>query len=1002
MRLMFQKFLFISLILIFSSSLYAQGTIRGIITDSLTHQPLVGANIFLLGTAMGGSSNIEGEYSIKPIPDGTYTVKVSYLGYKATLLEVSIRENKTIQLEVQLSPTAIEGEEVVVTGQRQGQASAINQQRTSNTIVNIVSEQKLQELPDVNAAEVMGRLPGVSILRSGGEANKVILRGLSDKYTNVTIDGIKIPPTDASGRGLDLSTISQSSLAGIELFKALTPDKDADGIAGSINLVTKKAPSERILKLDTKGGYNNIEKSFKQYDFVLRYSERFLEELLGVQVVGNLENRIRSNERINLDYDQSGENQTTYKIDDFLLQYTNEKRKRSGATLLLDLNTPDNGSIKLSNVFSSTSRNYLLSSRNYPSGGSGSSVIYSFRDREQDIETFNSSLTGNNYFAGLKFNWGLSFAQSSSDFPYDYYLEFLEPSISGSAGMQNTPTLKDSPEKLIPFAYNNFNAATLYNAYYNSQRNYDKERTAFLNISKEYLLGNDISGELKIGGKYSSKNRSNETSSLYAPYRLGVWRPYEKLADGTTRPKQLGGSYFDAFYQRYLQSPTNTSLAFSEFLDDTPKNWNLFDKYLLNPLINRDKLRQWYDLNKNGVEKNGSSTEYSNDPSVKSNNYNIIERVAAGYLMNTLNLGQYITFISGLRIENEDNDYGSKYSPVQTGGFPIPPDLTRDTTARHSETVWLPNFHLNIKPNELMSIRIAAYKALARPDFNYRLNTYFAWRGADVSSNKELIIGNPLLKTAQAWNYEINTSFFGNEIGLISLSAFYKVIKDQYHLLSQINTEGDTLIQYLGLGWHSLHNGSYQLTVPYNSPRSTKVWGFEFEHQINFTFLPGLLKNIVLSYNASIVRSETYLIGSRTDTIKYFLPQFPGIPFYEYKSRPIQIKQQLEQQPKFFGNISLGYDIDGFSGRISVFHQSEYNLSFTPDGRGDQIVNSFTRLDLALKQKVTENISFLLNVSNLTNIKESNSIYNRVNGYKILNTSEQYGITADFGVILEL
>ncbi|MDP3683716.1 MAG: TonB-dependent receptor, partial [Ignavibacteria bacterium] len=331
---------------------------------------------------------------------------------------------------------------------------------------------------------------------------------------------------------------------------------------------------------------------------------------------------------------------------------------------------------------------------------------------------------------------------------------------------------------------------------------------------------------------------------------------------------------------------------------------------------------------------------------MKSNNYNIIERVAAGYVMNTFNLGQYITFISGLRIENEDNDYGSKYSPVQTGGFPIPPDLTRDTTARHSETIWLPNFHINIKPTELINIRLAAYKALARPDFNYRLNTYFAWRGADVSANKELIIGNPLLKTAQAWNYEINTSFFGNEIGLISVSAFYKEIKDQYHLLTQINTQGDTLIQYLGLDWHSLHQGSYQLTVPYNSPRSTKVWGFEFEHQMNFTFLPGLLQNIVLSYNASIIRSETFLIGSTTDTIKYFLPQFPGIPFYRYEDRPIEIRQQLEQQPKFFGNISLGYDIDGFSGRISVFHQSEYNLSFTPSGRGDQIVNSFTRLDL--------------------------------------------------------
>jgi len=85
-----------------------------------------------------------------------------------------------------------------------------------------------------------------------------------------------------------------------------------------------------------------------------------------------------------------------------------------------------------------------------------------------------------------------------------------------------------------------------------------------------------------------------------------------------------------------------------------------------------------------------------------------------------------------------------------------------------------------------------------------------------------------------------------------------------------------------------------------------------------------------------------------------------------------------------------------------LFHQSEYNLSFTPSGRGDQIVNAFNRLDLALKQQVTDYLSVLLNISNLTNTKEENSIYNRVNGYKILNTSERYGLTADLGVKLDL
>ena len=94
--------------------------------------------------------------------------------------------------------------------------------------------------------------------------------------------------------------------------------------------------------------------------------------------------------------------------------------------------------------------------------------------------------------------------------------------------------------------------------------------------------------------------------------------------------------------------------------------------------------------------------------------------------------------------------------------------------------------------------------------------------------------------------------------------------------------------------------------------------------QMRFESTSEIDKNVVLSYNASIVRSETSLIGAKTDTTFTIIG---GIPFPSYTDHAIEYKQQLEEQPEFFGNIALGYDIAGFSGRISVFHQSEYNLT---------------------------------------------------------------------------
>ncbi|HQG44339.1 MAG TPA: carboxypeptidase-like regulatory domain-containing protein, partial [bacterium] len=315
--------LFVSL-----SALYAQGTLTGVVLDSAKADPLIGANVYLVGTALGSVTDIEGKYRIVNVPEGSYTLRISYIGYRTRNLRVQVAAGQTLQRNIRLVSDVAKGISVDVTAQAIGQVAAINQQISAKTIVNVISEEKIQELPDANAAESIGRLPGVSILRSGGEANKVILRGLEDKFTVITVDGVKIPPTDATSRGVDLSTLSQSSLAGIELYKAQTPDKDGDALAGSINLVTKKAPENRELRLTMKGGYNRLEKSAEQYDASFHYGERFFNSLIGVQLAGNLERRVRSNEQIDVNYNQSLDFGRDYFINDFSVEYTDEVRKR--------------------------------------------------------------------------------------------------------------------------------------------------------------------------------------------------------------------------------------------------------------------------------------------------------------------------------------------------------------------------------------------------------------------------------------------------------------------------------------------------------------------------------------------------------------------------------------------------------------------------------------------------------------------------------------------------
>ncbi len=170
--------------LIITQSIYSQGTgsLRGRVFDKTTEEPLTGANIIVVQTSLGAASDIDGNYLIRGIPVGNRSIKVSYIGYNSITVNVEITANRTLEQDFYLDARTITGETVIITAQAEGQLSAINQQLTSNTISNVVSRSRIKELPDVNAAESIGRLPGISIQRSGGEATKIEIRGLSPKY----------------------------------------------------------------------------------------------------------------------------------------------------------------------------------------------------------------------------------------------------------------------------------------------------------------------------------------------------------------------------------------------------------------------------------------------------------------------------------------------------------------------------------------------------------------------------------------------------------------------------------------------------------------------------------------------------------------------------------------------------------------------------------------------------------------------------------------------------
>src|ERR1039457_3284065 len=297
----------------------AGASLGGIVRDAVTGESLLGANVVLMGTGKGASTDNEGKYSILNINPGTYNIRVSYIGYREQNSSVTLEEGVKSTLNFKLDPVGIEGQEIVVTSQATGQTEAINQQLSSIQIMNVVSSTRIQELPDATVAEAVGRLPGVTVLRSGGEGNEVVIRGLAPKYNKILIDGIELSSSNPNDRSSDLSNISSNMLDGIQVTKSVTADMDAEVVGGTINFQLREArlgglgkPQFNIL---TQGGYNNLldaSNKYNNYKYVGSVEDRFFDELLGVFAQVDVERKNLTSNEFGALYFHSGRSTVNY------------------------------------------------------------------------------------------------------------------------------------------------------------------------------------------------------------------------------------------------------------------------------------------------------------------------------------------------------------------------------------------------------------------------------------------------------------------------------------------------------------------------------------------------------------------------------------------------------------------------------------------------------------------------------------------------------------------
>ena len=234
-----------------------RGSIQGRVTDS-SNAVLQGASVTVTPGGMRAVTNTEGEYAIGGLAPGTYTLTVSFVGFKEFTKTVTVAVGPPIRLNPALE-VAGQSEMILVTAARsRGEADQINRARTADNIVQVLSAEVITSLPNANIADALGRLPSVTLERDEGEGKYVQIRGTEPRLSNLTIDGVNVPSPESGVRQIKLDTLASDLVESIEINKTLQANMDADGIGGSVNIRTKTAGERPTILLSALGGYTPI------------------------------------------------------------------------------------------------------------------------------------------------------------------------------------------------------------------------------------------------------------------------------------------------------------------------------------------------------------------------------------------------------------------------------------------------------------------------------------------------------------------------------------------------------------------------------------------------------------------------------------------------------------------------------------------------------------------------------------------------------------------------
>lgn len=772
--------------------------IKGVVIDQKSKETLIGAVVTVDGTNVKAITNIDGNFLIDGMKkDKTYTLYINYVGYKTQKID-GVQAKDADQV-IALQPDEQQLKEVTVTAveRRNTDAAMIQVAKNSPVIVSNVSAQEISRTQDTNAGEVIRRVPGVSLI----DDKFVMVRGLSQRYNNVWVNGGAVPSSEADSRAFSFDIIPSSQIDNLTIVKSPTAEYPADYSGGFIIVNTKEIPAENSFNIAVGGNWNTSS-AFQNFS----YSKGSGTDFLG------FDNGLRSlnggiHAALNPQLDANGKPVGDYATSLLGNGFNNDwliKNKKPLGDLKLAASLNQRWMLGGRTLGMLAALNYTNEYRTYENMENN---LYGIYDAANDKPNYLRHSVDDQYNNNVRLGAMLNFTFLSKDGNHKYQLKNIFNQLATSRY-----TWRDGVS-----AQSNLERSAEY--YYRSRTTYNGQLTGKHTFTSDAL-------DWSIGYAYANRHLPDRRRYLIddalesGVYALStgndISREWTQLDEhilslgvndkhhfkfGNFEPDLQVGAYGEYRTREYQ---TRNFIY----------NWNVSDNNMPSDFRHSDIPTLLSSEANMGYDK-----LYLLEEKQMRNNYRGHNTLGAGYLALSLPFGK-LGIHAGVRFEHNDMELISNSR-----------DYEKSESSRHYKTDDVfPSLNTTYKINDQHQVRLSYGRSINRPEFReVSSSVYYDF---DLASNVQ---GNTELKNCYVDNLDLRYEWYPSRGELISLAVFYK------HFDSPIE-------------WTYTVAGGTDLIYSYKNAKSANNYGVELDIRKNLGFIG--LKDFSWSFNGALIKSK--------------------------------------------------------------------------------------------------------------------------------------------------